>query len=296
MAQRREPAVPIFAKELSKAIESHVEDREYSPTYQISEIGAKLSRVLIGGMLTMVENHGSEEEPNYRAQIADPTGSSYYVNANQQWQPEGAADLSQLESMESVLCVGRVRSFTPEDGDKTYISISVESICSVSESEVNQWALMACKNLFRRLSVIKENIETLGPREESGMVLSKELYSIDEFPTSEYTELLYGALQTLAGAESFSSASKVEEFSGNFESAKDIEETPSENQPTEKHEQKLLEKISTLDVDGEGTMYEMLVEVANELKMDTARLDETLDSLSEQGLIYQPSFNQFKVS
>ena len=244
----------------------------------------------------MVENHGSEEEPNYRAQIADPTGSSYYVNANQQWQPEGAADLSQLESMESVLCVGRVRSFTPEDGDKTYISISVESICSVSESEVNQWALMACKNLFRRLSVIKENIETLGPREESGMDLSKELYSIDEFPTSEYTELLYGALQTLAGAESFSSASKVEEFSGNFESAKDIEETPSENQPTEKHEQKLLEKISTLDVDGEGTMYEMLVEVANELKMDTARLDETLDSLSEQGLIYQPSFNQFKVS
>ena len=59
---------------------------------------------------------------------------------------------------------------------------------------------------------------------------------------------------------------------------------------------KLLEKISILDVDDEGTMYEMLVEVANELKMDTARLDETLDSLSEQGLIYQPSFNQFKVS
>ena len=81
-----------------------------------------------------------------------------------------------------------------------------------------------------------------------------------------------------------------------FETAKDIEEPSSETQPTEKHEQKLLEKISTLDVDGEGTMYEMLVEVANELKMDTARLDETLDSLSEQGLIYQPSFNQFKVS
>ena len=70
----------------------------------------------------------------------------------------------------------------------------------------------------------------------------------------------------------------------------------SSSQPTEKHEQSLLDKISSLDVDGEGIMYEMLVEVATELKMDTARLDETLDSLSEQGLIYQPSFNQFKVS
>ena len=296
MAQRREPAVPIFAKELSKAVESHVEDREYSPTYQISEMGAKLSRVLIGGMLTTIENHGSDEEPNYRAQIADPTGSFYYVNANQQWQPEGAADLSQLESTEWVLCVGRVRSFTPEDGDKTYISVSVESIRSASESEVNQWALTACQNLFRRFSIIKEGIETLGPRETSGMELSKELYSIDEFPTDEYASLLYDALQTLAGAEPLSSVPKTEEFNGNFKTASTIEASPSENQTTEKHEQKLLDKISSLDADGEGTMYAMLVEIATELKMDTARLDETLDSLSEQGLIYQPSFNQFKVS
>ena len=298
MAQRREPAVPIFAKELSRAIESYVdEDRgEYSPTYLISDMGAKLSRVLVGGMLTTVENHGSEDEPNYRAQIADPTGSFYYVNANQQWQPEGAVDLSQLESTESVLCVGRVRSFTPEDGDKTYISISVESIRSVSENEVNQWALVACQNLFRRLSIVKEDIEKLGPREESGFDLSKQLYAIDEFPTGDYTELLYDALQTLAGAESITTTPKTEEFSGSFETASDIEESPSEDQPTEKHEQSLLDKISSLDADGEGIMYEMLVEVATELKMDTARLDETLDSLSEQGLIYQPSFNQFKVS
>ena len=47
MVQRREPGVLVLAKELSSAIEKHVEDREYSPTYLISEIGAKLSRVLI---------------------------------------------------------------------------------------------------------------------------------------------------------------------------------------------------------------------------------------------------------
>ena len=296
MAQRREPAIPIFARELSRATESHVEDREYSPTYQISEMGAKLSRVLIGGVLSTIENRGSDEEPNYRAQISDPRGDSYYVNANQQWQPEGAADLARLEYPEWVLCVGRVRSFTPEDGDRTYVSVSVESIRSVSESEVNQWSFLACQNLFRRLSIIKEGIETLGPRESSGIELSKQLYPADESHIAEYSELLYGALQTIVGAEPLPPLTKTEEFSGAFETASSIKDIPSNSQTTEKHEEKLLEKISSLDVDGEGTLYEMLVEVATELKMDTARLDETLDSLSEQGLIYQPSFNQFKVS
>ena len=44
MAQRREPAIPIFATELSRATESYVdEDKgEYSPTYLISDMGAKL--------------------------------------------------------------------------------------------------------------------------------------------------------------------------------------------------------------------------------------------------------------
>ena len=41
MAQRREPGVLVLAKELNGAIEKHVEDREYSPTYLISEIGGK---------------------------------------------------------------------------------------------------------------------------------------------------------------------------------------------------------------------------------------------------------------
>ena len=55
MAQRREPGVLVLAKELSASIEKHVEDREYSPTYLISEIGSILSRVLFGGILDQLE-------------------------------------------------------------------------------------------------------------------------------------------------------------------------------------------------------------------------------------------------
>ena len=74
MVQRREPGVLVLAKELSAAIEKHVEDREYSPTYLISEIGAKLSRVLIGGVLDQLENRGTEEDPFYTARVIDPNG------------------------------------------------------------------------------------------------------------------------------------------------------------------------------------------------------------------------------
>ena len=44
MVQRREPGVLVLAKELSAAIEKHVEDREYSPTYLISEIGSDIDK------------------------------------------------------------------------------------------------------------------------------------------------------------------------------------------------------------------------------------------------------------
>ena len=79
MAQRREPGVLVLAKELNGAIEKHVEDREYSPTYLISEIGGKLSRVLIAGVLDQLENRGSESDPFYTARVIDPNGDFYYL-------------------------------------------------------------------------------------------------------------------------------------------------------------------------------------------------------------------------
>jgi len=56
MAQRREPGVLVLAKELNGAIEKHVEDREYSPTYLISEIGGKLEILNLYLFLRQSEN------------------------------------------------------------------------------------------------------------------------------------------------------------------------------------------------------------------------------------------------
>ena len=222
MAQRREPGILVLAQELSSSIEKHVEDREYSPTYLISEIGGKLSRVLIAGVLDQIENRGSEEDPFYTARVIDPNGDYYYLQAGQ-YNPEGAVALSKLEVGVPVLCVGKVRARTPEDSERTYVSVQPESIRAVTMNEVNHWAVRACDGLMLRIKATKafddeEEFEKLklNPREVDGVKLSKDFYQ--SIALENYQALLYNCLTRLAGGEIETPES---EFTGEFESAGD---------------------------------------------------------------------------
>tara|TARA_B100000029_G_scaffold509963_1_gene600369 strand:- start:736 stop:1653 length:918 start_codon:yes stop_codon:yes gene_type:complete len=303
MAQRREPGVLVLAKELSFAVEKHVEDREYSPTYLISEIGAKLSRVLIGGVLDQIENRGSEEDPFYTARVIDPNGDFYYLQAGQ-YNPEGAAALSKLEIGVPVLCVGKVRARTPEDSDRTYISVQPESIRAVSMDEVNHWAIKTCDQLMRRINANKAfgNDEAavkranLTAREMDGLELSKDFY-----PTvivENYAALLYDCLTRLAGGEV--SAPETKNFTGEFEpagSATDVVEEETEEIVVKKeegddNETKVMKLIK--DDEGDGIYYDDLAIKISAEGIDNPMLDEILDSLTDQGMIFQPRFNHYK--
>ena len=301
MAQRREPGVLVLAKELSFAIERHVEDREYSPTYLISEIGAKLSRVLVGGILDQIENRGSEEDPFYTARIIDPNGDYYYLQAGQ-YNPEGAAALSKLEIGVPVLCVGKVRARTPEDSERTYVSVQPENIRAVSMDEVNHWAIKACDQLMRRINTNKafDNDKellkkaNLAERERDGLELSKELY-----PTvvvENYTALLYDCLTRLVGGES--SMPETKNFTGEFKPAASVAETeenieePIEKSNVNDNEAKVMKLIT--DDEGDGIYYDDLAIGISAEGIDNPMLDEILDSLTDQGLVFQPRFNHYK--
>ena len=301
MAQRREPGVLVLAKELSLSIERHVEDREYSPTYLISEIGAKLSRVLVGGILDQIENRGSEEDPFYTARIIDPNGDYYYLQAGQ-YNPEGAAALSKLEIGVPVLCVGKVRARTPEDSERTYVSVQPENIRAVSMDEVNHWAIKACDQLMRRINANKafDNDKellkkaNLAERERDGLELSKELY-----PTvvvENYTALLYDCLTRLVGGES--SMPETKNFTGEFKPAASVAETEENiEEPVEKsnvndNEAKVMKLIT--DDEGDGIYYDDLAIGISAEGIDNPMLDEILDSLTDQGLVFQPRFNHYK--
>ena len=311
MAQRREPGILVLAQELSSSIEKHVEDREYSPTYLISEIGGKLSRVLIAGVLDQIENRGSEEDPFYTARVIDPNGDYYYLQAGQ-YNPEGAAALSKLEIGVPVLCVGKVRARTPEDSERTYVSVQPESIRAVTMNEVNHWAVRACDALMLRIKATKtfEDEEEFGKlklneREIDGIKLSKDFYQ--SVALENYQALLYNCLTRLAGGEVETPES---EFTGEFESAgnnidttskikesKEETEVPTEeNTETKKsddNESKVMALIQKMD-EGDGIYYDDLGIAISMEGVDGPMLDEILDSLTDQGLIYQPRFNHYK--
>ena len=307
MAQRREPGVLVLAKELSAAIVKHVEDREYSPTYLISEIGGKLSRVLIGGVLDQIENRGSESDPFYTARVIDPNGDFYYLQAGQ-YNPEGATALSKLEIGVPVLCVGKVRARTPEDSERTYVSVQPESIRAVSMDEVNHWAIKACDTLMRRINANKafgEDDEALKSanltgREMDGLELSKDFYPT--VAVENYQALLYDCLTRLSGGDV--AMPETKNFTGEFEPAaktkpkvaektEEIVEEVVEAASGDDNEAKVLAKIKEMD-EGDGIYYDDLGIAISMEGVDGPMLDEILDSLTDQGRIFQPRFNHYK--
>jgi hypothetical protein len=305
MAQRREPGVLVLAKELSAAIVKHVEDREYSPTYLISEIGGKLSRVLIGGVLDQIENRGSEDDPFYTARVIDPNGDFYYLQAGQ-YNPEGATALSKLEIGVPVLCVGKVRARTPEDSERTYVSVQPESIRAASMDEVNHWAIKACDTLMRRINANKafgEDDEALKKanltgREMDGLELSKDFYPT--IAVENYQALLYDCLTRLAGGDV--AMPETTNFTGEFEPAakpkvvektEEIIEEVAEPASGDDNEAKVLATIKKMD-EGDGIYYDDLGIAISVEGIDGPMLDEILDSLTDQGRIFQPRFNHYK--
>lgn len=354
MANRREMAHRIFAGELSRAVRTHTEDREYSPTYVISETGAKVSRVLVGGVLLDKENLGSEGDPFYRARVEDPTGL-FYLRAGQ-YNPEGAKALAKLEPPCHVLAVGKVRTYSPEP-DQVYVSVQPEAIREVPEAHYRRWVMEACASLRTRLEGLKElqqleepNQEKLtklgcSPRVAEGLLLTHQFYG-DGVSIESYAGLLYDGLSkmlpegadmpdrptasmpppaaapaapTAPAAPADSAALAVEQATDSaatFASADTLAEgeetaapapgTPAtEIEPAASAEGEggeidteavTLSLIGGLDTDSEGALWENLAEAALAKGLDSVALDETLNSLRDQGLIYEPTFGRFKLS
>ncbi|MDC0161560.1 hypothetical protein OAI71_01685, partial [Marine Group III euryarchaeote] len=286
-----------------------------------SEIGGKLSRVLIGGVLDQLENRGSESDPFYTARVIDPNGDFYYLQAGQ-YNPEGAAALSKLENGVPILCVGKVRARTPEDSERTYVSVQPEGVRAVSMDEINHWAIKACEELIKRINATKVigtdddeyNKMNLTVREKDGMQLAKDFYP--NVAVENYSALLYDCLTKLANNEGDSN--EASNFTGEFEPAnsgstdekqvgKPMEEPVNEEVTEEEaieekeppapessgNENKVLETIKKLD-EGDGIYYDDLGIAVSLEGIDGPMLDEILDSLTDQGLIFQPRFNHYK--
>ena len=149
----REVAWRVFAGELNNSSLPEKDDGEFSPSYLITPLGARINRVYIVGVITDLENVGSLEEPMWRAKITDPSGT-IDISAGK-YQPEVALALSKIPIPSFAAIIGKVRVYSPEEG-VMYISISPEVVKTVEKELRDGWVLDSSKALKHRLEAYDE--------------------------------------------------------------------------------------------------------------------------------------------
>lgn len=320
MAVPREIAWRVFAEEYNTSTYELEGEGERAPSYIVTPLGARINRLFVVGVVTDVENIGSEEEPMWRARLSDPTGV-FYLSAGR-YQPDASATLSKLKPPAFAAVIGKVRTYKPEEGT-LYLSIRPEIVKIVDQKIRDYWVVETCKGLQRRLEAMQEALKMEKPTKEElkalgfsanlaeGIIVAKEHYK--RIPVEKYVSMLGDALRFLlpdyeiVPGTSAEMAEEIEEGEedGDRETAEGesveemkVEEMKIEKEPKEKElellEEKVLKIIETLDTTAKGAAWEGIFEKAKAEKIGKDKLDEALNSLLEKGAIYVPTFGRIR--
>src|SRR5439155_568329 len=204
----RDVAWRLFASEYNDANLETEGTGERPPSYIVTPLGAKVNRVFVVGVITDVENVGTDGQPMWRARASDPTGT-FHVYAGK-YQPEAAATLSKLKPPVFGATVGKSRIYSPQPGTP-YTSIPPEPIAPGEPV-----------------------VEAAAPAKE---------------------------------------------------------EPPRE---PDESEAKVLEIIASLDKDGKGAPWEGILENATSKGVSKDSLEESINTLLDKGLIYEPILGRMK--
>jgi RPA family protein len=315
MAQQRETAWRLFAVELNSSSLEHQESGEKAPLYIITPLGAKVNRVLVAGVITEVDNTGTDTEPMWRARVADPTGM-FYISAGQ-YQPEASQVLANIKPPEFVAVVGKVRTYKPE-ADVMYISLRPEVVKVIDAAKRDNWVLECCRQMRARINAMKEAMDmepfdagklaSLGYNRGivEGVGRALEHYSGTEL--DRYTRMLTESLRYLLpesgerllepraprmvegapkipGPPDDGVQAKIEEL--------DIADKSPEITPEE--ESTILEIIAELEQEGDGTaLWQDIIDNAVTEGMERARAEEALNTLQAKGEVQEPSIGRIK--
>ena len=290
----REMAWRLFSAELNSSSLTYKGDEEKSPSYLVSPLGARINRVLVAGVLTDKENVGSEDEPMWRARVNDPSGS-FFVNAGR-YQPEASAALADLEPPAFVAVVGKVRTYSPEDG-RVFVSIRPESIVEVDEPTRDAWVLEACQDTLERMEAMRlavsgdssptvEGLVRKGVRRPlaSGVVRAMDHYGVPD--SGRYIRVLQQGLRFLLPEDNVDLG--LTDDPGAFE-VKD-EKAPVDVDA----EDGIMELIDELDSDDKGAPISRLIDEAQAKGISEVEFEEISNSLMDKGLIYEPVLGRLK--
>src|SRR5467141_931598 len=291
----REVAWRLFASEYNDASLEMDGGGERAPSYVITPLGAKVNRIFVVGVITDIENVGSDVQPMWRARVSDPTGT-FHVYAGQ-YQPEAAAALSKLKPPVFGAIVGKSRVYSPDAGT-VYTSIRPERIKAVDETVRDFWILEACRSLQKRLDAMgeaqkmdpltKEGLAKVGVKEAIADGIVQAVNHYGKVDMSRYTAMLAEGLRYLLP--------EYREPVGPGESIPEPTPAAREEAPSvpDESETKVLEIVATLDKDGKGAPWEGILEAATSKGVSKDSLEESINALLDKGLIYEPILGRMK--
>ncbi len=296
----RETAWRVFATELNSSTLEIKATEEKMPSYIVSPLGAKINRVLIAGVMTEKENVGSEEEPMWRGRIQDVSGS-FFINVGK-FQPEASAAIADMEAPCFVAAVGRVRSYTTDDG-RVFITVRPEHIIKIDEKIRNEWILETAKSTWKRLKDTKK-VLSMGDATEKDLVAAGMspteafgiTYALDNYgqmPDSAlYLKTIQAALRMLLPDKNID-LGFPEDMSDEPDEIEIPENGGSQNNAAQL-EDMILDLLDELDTDGKGAPREELERRAEDMGISSIELEEVSNTLMDKGLVYEPNLRYLK--
>ena len=289
----RETAWRVFAGELNSSSLEIKSEEEKSPSYLITPLGAKLNRILIAGVLLDKENTGTEEEPMWRGRIQDVSGN-FFINVGR-FQPNAAASMADLEAPSYVAVVGKVRTYTADDG-RVFVTVRPETITNIDERTRNIWVLEAAQSTWDRLVKMKDalRIQNAGkqdlvgkgfsPDDAEGIISALEHYGMPE--SAKYLKLIQNSLRMLLPDRNI-----------DLGLPEDLADAPDEivlGEDTGKGKEFLLSLLEEMDMGELGVSMEVILKKAAENGMTPEEVEEASDALMDDGLAYEPKVGFLK--
>ena len=300
-ANPRETAWRVFANELNASTYYIEAAGEKMPSYVMSPLGAKMNRVLVAGTLTEKINGGTPEEPLWRGRIQDVNGQ-FHLNVGR-FQPEALAAMADLEPPCFVASVGRVRTYTGNDG-RIFVSVRPERIVRIDEETLNGWLLETAQSTWARLKWVKQAISNPGAQapdlikmgmtpEMAGNLLNALEY-YEDMPNSEaYLVTIQNALRRL-----------LPETDVDFGFPEGVDDGPDEidmdgpggdGRDHGQMEDIVLHLLEELDLDDKGAPRDELERRAEAEGIGSIELEEITNTLMDKGLVYEPNLRYLKL-
>jgi RPA family protein len=156
---KREIAKRVFAREFEACRELEKSARPDSeavdsktPNLLISPLGLILNRVFVVGVITELDNIGTQTEM-WKARIVDPTGA-FTVYAGQ-YQPEASIFFSTVQIPAFIALTGKARIYEPEPGS-VFVSIRTEEANVVDEKIRNRWVVDTAEQTVERFETFSD--------------------------------------------------------------------------------------------------------------------------------------------